>query len=411
MKAVLTEKLLRSLLAKGPPHEPVWDQTLRGLEARVGERAISLSAVARRRGGGRQPIRLLVGHFPILSLAEARARARPLLRDLQDGVDPRAVKRERARVEAAEREHRFGAIAEQFLQRLASARTARAIELRIRRELIARWADRPIGKISRVDVANMVIEITERGHREAARQTFAYARRLFRWAVARGLLDHAPTDHLAAKDLIGAKQIRQRLLSERELRLIWRAAAQTPYPDGPFVQLLALLGTRRSELSQATWSEIDLDRALWVIGPARMKADEGHTVPLPPRAVEILRPLPHFTSGYVFAARGTRPLNDFAAIKQRLDRRITELNGGQAVEGWSFHDCRRTFRTGLSTLGIAAGVAELCIAHRQPGLARTYDLHRFDAEKRHAFNAWAAHLLRIVEPPPDRVVPLRKKTP
>ena len=80
------------------------------------------------------------------------------------------------------------------------------------------------------------------------------------------------------------------------------------------------------------------------------------------------------------------------------------------IERWTPHDCRRVFRTGLSTLGVAPHVAELCLAHRQPGLARIYDLHRFEAEKRRALNAWAAHLLSIVEPVPGRVVQLRKKT-
>jgi integrase len=226
--------------------------------------------------------------------------------------------------------------------------------------------------------------------------------------VARGLLQHAPTDHLNTKDLIGAKKPRQRLLRDEELTLIWRTAAQAPYPDGPYVMLLLLLGVRRSELGQATWGEIDLDRALWTIPPARMKSDEGHTVPLPPRAAEILRALPRFGSGYVFTARGTRPLNDFGTVKSRIDRRIAELNGGQSIEPWTFHDARRSFRTGLSTLNIAPHIAELCLAHRQPGLARTYDLHRFDAEKRHALNAWAAYLLSIVEPQPGKVTPLRK---
>ena len=163
-------------------------------------------------------------------------------------------------------------------------------------------------------------------------------------------MEHAPTDYLNAKDLIGAKKIRQRLLTGPELRLVWHAAAEAPYPDGPYVQLLLLLGVRRTELGQATWNEIDLDRALWVIPPARMKSDEGHTVPLPPRAVETLRALPHFASGYVFTARGTRPLNDFGAVKTRLDRRIAELNGGKPIAtgpfttagGRSAPACRRS---------------------------------------------------------------------
>lgn len=142
-----------------------------------------------------------------------------------------------------------------------------------------------------------------------------------------------------------------------------------------------------------------------------MKSDEGLSVPLPPIAVEILSALPRLGSAnYVFTARGSRPFNDFGQIKKRLDKRIAALNGCKALGRWTFHDCRRTFRTALSTLGIAPHIAELCIGHRQPKLFRIYDLHRFDPEKRHAFEAHAAQLMRIVAPSGDKVVPLRKVT-
>jgi integrase len=406
MQATLTEKLLRSLLGKSG--ESIRDQVLIGLEARPRQRSITFSAIGRLRGSGvRQPIRLLVGRYPMMSLAEARDRARLVLRDLHDGIDPRALKAKQLRIEAAERENRFSMVAEQFILRMAGVRTARAIELRIRRELIARWDERPIGSITRAEVSAMVLEIAGRGHREAARQSLVYARRLFRWAIARGLLEHAPTDHLSGKDLIGPKNIRQRLLTERELRLIWRAAAEARYPNGPYIELLMLLGVRRTELGQAPWSEFDLEQSLWTIDAARMKSGEAHTVPLPPRAVKILGALPYFASGYVFAARGTKPLNDFGEVKRLLDLRITELNGGRPIDPWTLHDLRRVFRTSLSSLGVAPHICELCLAHRQPGLARTYDLHRFDKEKRDALNAWEARLLSIVEPPPANVVRLR----
>jgi integrase len=168
-----------------------------------------------------------------------------------------------------------------------------------------------------------------------------------------------------------------------------------------------LLGVRRTELGQAPWSEFDLEQSLWTIDAARMKSGEAHTVPLPPRAVKILGALPYFASGYVFAARGTKPLNDFGEVKRLLDLRITELNGGRPIDPWTLHDLRRVFRTSLSSLGVAPHICELCLAHRQPGLARTYDLHRFDKEKRDALNAWEARLLSIVEPPPANVVRLR----
>ena len=125
-------------------------------------------------------------------------------------------------------------------------------------------------------------------------------------------------------------------------------------------------------------------------------------MPLSPAALAILRTLPQ---GYGYAIGGA-PIH-YSRAKQQLDARVTVVNGGKAIPRWRLHDLRRTFRTGLSRLQIPPHIAELAIGHRQPGLHRIYDQHKFDAEKRHAFNAWAAHVLRIVTPPSDAVVPLR----
>ncbi len=413
MRREITDRLLKSLSSNKTDSAPqeVWDQKLRGFGCRVSKRGtVSFFAMRRQRGTGKaQAIRMPLGRYPLITLANARQRARTVLRDLYDGIDPRQQEAERLRNEAAKQTNTFNAVAETFITRhVARARTARAIELRIRRELVSRWGDRPIAEITRADVVSMIDEIVDRGTHEAARQTFAYARRLFRWAVGRAVysLEHAPTDHLNARDLIGVKKPRQRVLREQELQLIWRATESGHYPNHAFVRLLLLLGVRRSELARATWDEFDLNRAGWVIPAGRTKNAESHLVPLSPLAIEMLRALPRLSSGFVFTARGTKPLNDFSTVKRLLDRRIAELNGGAPIEPWTFHDARRTFRTGLSTLGIAPHIAELCIGHKQRGIIGVYDLHRFDAEKRHAFNAWTARLLNIIAPPEVKVIPL-----
>jgi integrase len=135
-----------------------------------------------------------------------------------------------------------------------------------------------------------------------------------------------------------------------------------------------------------------------------MRADESHVIPLSPPAVEILRALPR-NGARIFGS-----VLHYQRSKNALDARIKALNGGKALPRWTWHDCRRTFRTGLSKLKISPLIAELCIAHTQKGLTKVYDQHRFDDEKRHAFNTWAAHVLRVVEPPTDVVVPLRQAT-
>lgn len=51
-------------------------------------------------------------------------------------------------------------------------------------------------------------------------------------------------------------------------------------------ELLLLTFVRKSELTQATWKEIDLDLGEWRIPSERMKAKTPHLVPLSAQAIE-----------------------------------------------------------------------------------------------------------------------------
>jgi integrase len=393
----LTDRALRALTRPKPAPVARFDTDVRQLQVRASVTGTVAFSVLKRPPGSRKLARFPVGTYPLITLAEARAKARAILREIEGGVDPRVRKAEKARAAAAERTRTFAAVAESFIARhVRSKRSARKIELLIRRTLIPRWGERPIGAITRADVIGLIDEIVDRGYPEAAHTALAYTRRLFRWAVPRYDLEHAPTDHVLAVDLIGARAVRRRVLDAREIALVWRAAE-----EAPLARLLLLLGARRSELGNAAWPELNLDGALWTVPAGRMKSNEPHTIPLPTTAVEILRTLPRF-GDRVFAAM------HYSTVKTALDARIKALNGGNALPRWTWHDCRRTFRTGLSTIGIRPDIAELCIAHRQKGLARVYDQHRFDREKRDAFALWERHLLGIVAPPADNVRPLRR---
>src|SRR3546814_1182217 len=55
------------------------------------------------------------------------------------------------------------------------------------------------------------------------------------------------------------------------------------------LELTILCATRPSETLNATWSEFDLDSALWTIPKERMKMHVEHRVPLSNSAVELLR--------------------------------------------------------------------------------------------------------------------------
>jgi integrase len=204
----------------------------------------------------------------------------------------------------------------------------------------------------------------------------------------------SPCTGVKASDLAGRKEARQRVLNEAEIRALWQATDGLGYPAAPFIKMLLLTGQRLREVAEMTWSEVDLEKALWVIPAERMKGAAAHEIPLAPAAVEILKSLPRWPGPFVFSTTGgERPIGGFSKMKSRVDAAI-----GDKVAPWRFHDLRRTLRTGLGALPIPANVAELCIGHVQIGMHKIYDRHSYRAEKARAFELWASKLAEIVEP-------------
>ena len=269
----------------------------------------------------------------------------------------------------------------------------------VRREFIPRWGLKPVTEMTPLDVRDLIREVKLRAPAQA-RNLFGYAQRLFDWAVNQHAygLEASPVERLRAKDLLGRKVMRQRVLTDPELRALWRGADSLAYPYGPLFQLLALTGQRKSEVAEARWREFDIGNKLWTIPPERMKSDAAHVVPLVDEAIAILESLPRFRSGdFLFSTKyGASPCNGFSKAKQHLDAAMATELGGE-VEPFVIHDIRRTMRTGLSALPIPDRVRELVIAHAQPGLHKIYDQYAYLDEKRHALALWTARLRSIVD--------------
>jgi integrase len=289
-------------------------------------------------------------------------------------------------------------------------RRAHEVERDIRREFLPLWAKRPITDISRHDVLAVIDAAIKRDSPWQAHHLHSYASRLFNWAIERGTygIDASPCERMRPSKIIGVKEPRTRVLDDDELRALWRAARGLDYPLGPFVQMLVLTGQRRSEVADARWREIDLDKRVWTIPHGRMKAGAAHVVPLTDDAIAVLERLPRFAKGdHVFSLTfGTSAINGFSKSKQRIDARMTDELKRPPL-AWVLHDIRRTMRTHLSALPVPGLVRELVIGHTKPGLHKVYDQHAYLDEKRHALELWAKRLRDIVEPAPANVVTLR----
>jgi integrase len=393
MKTLITDRSLKAIKPSGK-RQIVWDTAVPNFCAIATAKGKIHFAVIRRLPGSRAPLTRRLGQYPVMALVEAREAARIALRDLAEGIDPKDKRAAERRAESLRRANSFATVAEDFITRhVKKLRTGHNIEATIRRELVSRWAERPITDISRRDIVEFVEEITNSGRPQAAHKAFAHCSKLFVWALARHIVEASPCDGIKVSELAGKKEPRQRVLNDPEIRALWLATEGLGYPAAPFVRLLLLTGQRLREVAEMTWAEVDLESALWTLPPERMKGDAAHEVPLAPAAVELLKSLPRWTGPFVFSTTGgERPISGFSKMKLRIDSAL-----GDNAAPWRFHDLRRTMRTGLGALPVPNNVAELCIAHAQPGLHKVYDRHGYRDEKRRAFELWAARAAEIVE--------------
>jgi integrase len=124
------------------------------------------------------------------------------------------------------------------------------------------------------------------------------------------------------------------------------------------IEFLILTAARWSEASRATWDEIDLDAAVWVIPAERIKANREHRVPLVSRAIEILKGIPRAVdSPFAFPSKLSwrRPVSSFAAL-QLLHQLAGEI---------TLHGFRSTFRDWAGDCtNVAREVVEAALAHR-----------------------------------------------
>ena len=182
--------------------------------------------------GGKKSFRLLarihgkqvnleIGDASMLSLADARAKAKGILGAIANGEDPRETKRAAVKTAAKTVE----VVAADFIKRHAKVhnkpRTWAETERLIAGNVIRAWGKRPITSIDQHDVVALLDAVTDRGSPIAANRVLAAGRKMFNWAIERSLIKTSPFDRVKAP----TKEVsRDRVLDDSELALVLQAA-------------------------------------------------------------------------------------------------------------------------------------------------------------------------------------------
>lgn len=306
-----------------------------------------------------------IGHFPQMSLAEARKKALVAI-----GIP----------MESQAKTLTFPEAREKFL---LQGNWRKSTRREITRNLTKHFSWLvPIDKIAHGDIADIIEGINGRSQ---AAHAFKDIRTFFNWCVPR---------YLKVSPCLGLKPPQQnppraRVLTDAELRAVWLAAVDYGYPFGDIVRLLILTGQRRGEIAALRREWV---RENTIVFPAEItKNAYEHVLPVGAMTLQILGAIKG--NGLLFPARRSElSFNGFGASKEALDERC-------GVSNWTLHDLRRTFATNLAALGTPIHVTEKLLNHVSGsigGIVGIYQRHSYMVEMQIAVRSWEERLNNIL---------------
>lgn len=404
-----------------------WDSELRGFHVRVSS-SVNRTFRLFYRFGGRQRVATIGRLSGALTVEQARTRAKSLLAEIIAGRDP-IEEAEKAAVAAAEERRRAQTVSELINVYLTEAPplnpTKRQSSWDYDRHILRNHVEPilgalQVGDVRRVDVERMVAavragktardapspkkrgRIRVRGGEAAGRGALTILRVLYRWAMLRDLAIADPTAGVAKP----RQKTKERFLSADEIGRLLKVVNEMEAEGSLLsqfanvIRLLLLTGCRKQEILRLMWTEVDLERALITLPPARSKTG-ARTVALSPPALAVLSSLARPGAAVFPSPRDPdKPIEGLQSAWERVRARA-------GLEDVRIHDLRHTF----ASLAVGRGASLLLVAralgHAQASTTERYSHFSDDPRRRLAEDVGQA-IVEAMQKPPSNVVTLRR---
>lgn len=338
---------------------------------------------------------LTLGEYPLVSLADARARREELRKQIADGQDPREVARAKAEEEKALQENTLERVAAAWFERWrprvevkTAARVWRVFEMYIF----------PIIGQMRVSAVKPrdVMEVLANAEKKAetrAKEIKSLLTRVFSYAIQTGVSETNPSAAMVSRDVLRPHVTRHyAALDIGELPAFLKAVETD---GGGFevkaaLKLIMMLFMRKSELSLARWEHIDLGRGLWTIPAENTKKGRAQVYPLPHQAVAILQELRRHTWQYGFAFCTGHHGKDAPLGHGSINAVITRAGYHKRV---TVHGFRAMAASWLDEKGYNRLAIERQLSHVEKGqTAQAYHRADYMEERRRMLQDWADYL-------------------
>ncbi len=346
-----------------------------------------------------------------MGLKDARAAAEDVRRQIRAGIDPIDARRTARHKNAAI--PTFEAIAREVIADAQSKSTNQKVRYQWELLLGPRYCqsiqERPIAEITTLDIER-VLRPVWRTKPETGRKLLARLRRVFDYARVHlrdrhGILVQGnPADWQDLRDrgfdrITKLSRGRQPALDYQEAPSFLAALRKRQGTAARALEVTLLTGLRTGEVIGARWTEVDLDRRVWVIPAERLKdrrtRSEPHRVPLSPDVIEVLNALPRLGESVFPGQRVGKPLSNMAMLSVLKDMNRSESGKPVWVDPRSGrpvtpHGLRATFRTWGEDAGFARELLEEALGHQVGGaVERAYRRTDSFDRRRAVMQAWA----------------------
>ncbi len=356
----LTKKIIEDFVYQGPPprRDARCDDEIAGFGIRIypsGKKSFILSYRVHHRK--RQ---LTLGDFGILTLDQARKRARQELGKIIGGHDPLEQRQHSAKVQTLK------SLCEIYLSRYAKVhkKTWQEDQRRLQRHIIPRWGNLNLTSLKRRDLTDLHTSLGTKAPYEANR-LLRLLSKLFELAKQWGLIDEAHPNP-ARNIQLYKEHKRDRWITPEELPRLIEALEREPNTFARYALWMYLLtGARKSELLQAQWTDIGWERK--ELRLPHTKAGRIHYIPLSTAACELLQTLPRLSDNpYLFPGHiKGKPLVNITKPWKRVCQQA-QLNNVR------LHDLRRTVGSWLAQSGKSLHLIGKILNHSNPSTTAIY---------------------------------------
>jgi integrase len=248
-----------------------------------------------------------LGHYPAVSLKDARELAADARKSLGKGINP-SEERKASKEQFA---NTFELVAREWFGKQSmiwSSRHAAQILREMQNNVFPFIGSKPVTCIKPSDLLSVMRRVEARNALSIAHVLRGTCSRIFRYAVVTGRAERDPAADIRGAIAPHVEKHRAAITDPSEVGKL--LVAIDNYHGTLVVRnamlMLALTFCRPSEVRLAEWSEFDFNDKLWRIPAARMKMSRDHIVPLSEQALAVLEMMrPYSGSGrYVFP--GTR---------------------------------------------------------------------------------------------------------